>query len=203
MKTETSAAGKAAGAEALVQRQQITTASPASFQPLGTTLEFARRYASLGLYIFPIRPFRTLPDGRSACSCTAGPKCTSIGKHPAIKWRAGATCDVATVWGWWSGRFAGCGIGCATGRSNLAVFDLDGPIGLATFQVLLQSTEWPPTPRSKTARGWHVFFCAPEGGVPSSSNPESKLDVRGTGGFVILPPSPHVSGHVYNWEIAP
>jgi putative DNA primase/helicase len=203
MKTETPAAGKAAGAEALVQGQQTTTATPSSFQPPGNTLEFAHRYALLGFYVFPIRPFMILPDGTPACFCTAGSKCTAIGKHPAIKWREGATRDVATVRGWWSGRFASCGIGCATGPSNFVVFDLDGPTGLATFQELLQCTEWPNTPRSKTARGWHVFFRAPEDKVPSSSNPETKLDVRGTGGFVILPPSPHVSGHVYNWQIAP
>lgn len=166
-------------------------------------LEFARRYAALGFYIFPIRHFHYLADGAPACSCNGGARCEAIGKHPAIKWKSGATRDETTVGGWWRGRFANCGIGCATGPSNLAVFDLDGQKGLATFHELLRSTEWPLTPRSKTARGWHVFFRAPEGGVPSSSNYETKLDVRGTGGYVVLPPSPHVSGQVYRWEIAP
>jgi Bifunctional DNA primase/polymerase, N-terminal len=179
------------------------TAPRASVQPPGTTLEFALRYRSLGFYIFPIRRFRYLADGKPACSCNAGMRCLSIDKHPAVRWKTEATCDEATVRDWWTGRFAGCGIGCAAGPSNLAVFDLDGPTGLKTFQELLQSTEWPPTPRSKTARGWHVFFKAPEGGVPTWSNSKTKLDVRGVGGLAVLPPSPHASGHVYTWEVAP
>src|SRR5262249_14185471 len=161
----------------------------------------ALRYAALQWYIFPLHEIRFDPStGKPSCSC-GNPDCRSIGKHPRIRWKTGATNNPVTVESLWR-KWPHAGIGCATGPSNLAVFDLDGPKGLETFQNLLNTT-WPATARSKTARGWHVFFRAPEGGLPSSSNPDTKLDVRSTGGFAVLPPSPHASGHVYAWERAP
>jgi Bifunctional DNA primase/polymerase, N-terminal len=207
MKTETPAAGEAAGAATLVQGEPKTTAPPASFQPPDRMLEAARRYASLGWFIFPLRPIN--PDGTCGCN---DPKCGSIGKHPAIRWKLGASNDPAVVQEWWSGRFAGYGIGCATGPSGLAVFDLDGPEGLRAVLEILKIpaadpndidamlAALPRTMRSRTARGWHLFFRAPPGGIKTGSDPTRKLDTRGVGGFVVLPPSPHRSTHVYVWE---
>jgi Bifunctional DNA primase/polymerase, N-terminal len=167
-------------------------------------LEFALRYAALGFFIFPLHPIRRTPDGSPRCSCR-DPKCTNAGKHPAIRWKAGATRDVETVRTWWSGRFRGYGIGCATGPSGLVVFDADGPKGIMTLGELTGGA-WLVTPRVKTSRGWHVFFAAPGDNnrqIPSSSDPDTKLDVRATGGFVVLPPSPHASGVNYTWEAPP
>jgi hypothetical protein len=191
MKTETPAAGEAAGAVAVVQGEQKTTAPPALFQPPGTMLECARRYAALNLHIFPIWPLLG-----SKCSCRR-PDCSSPGKHPRIRWKAGASCDPATVEGYWR-RWPNAGIGCATGPSRLLVADADGPRGVGELSGICGPM--PQTARSRTARGVHVFFRG-EGGT--RSNPERQLDTRGVGGFVVLPPSPHVSGHVYRWDVPP
>jgi Virulence-associated protein E-like domain/Bifunctional DNA primase/polymerase, N-terminal/Primase C terminal 2 (PriCT-2) len=167
--------------------------------PSTQLVDHALRYASLGLYIFPLRKIVNTADGGTACTCASGAKCTAIGKHPAIKWSKEATCAPERVREWWGGRFAGCGIGCATGPSKLVVFDLDGPQGALTMAGLLGG-ERLVTSRAKTARGWHVFT---RGEAPTSSDPVTKLDVRSTGGFVVLAPSPHASGHTYAWEVAP
>jgi hypothetical protein len=102
-------------------------------------------------------------------------------------------------------RWPNAGIGCATGPSGLAVFDPDGPKGAETLGNFLKVAEEAATKTafSRTSRGHHVFYQAPEGGVPSKADPTTHLDVRGIGGFVVLPPSPHVSGHIYRWERTP
>lgn len=153
--------------------------------------EAAIRYAGLGLFIFPLHSIRF--DGKCGCSAAG---CGSPGKHPRIRWKEGASCDVDTVRAWWL-RWPTAGIGLACGPSGIVAFDADGIAGvqaLGTFGPL------PRTARSRTARGVHVLF---RGSVPTSSDPVTKLDVRGVGGYVVLPPSPHASGHVYRWDAEP
>jgi hypothetical protein len=161
-------------------------------------LDYALRYASLGLHVFPLLKFRV--DGRAVCVCRLGEKCGAAGKHPAVKWASQATSENERVRAWNWGRYGG--IGCATGRSGLLVADADGERGVLELARLTGGGRL-ATARAKTARGWHVFFRAPVSGAPSSSDPTTKLDIRSTGGFVVLPPSPHASGHTYAWEVAP
>jgi hypothetical protein len=188
----------AGGAEGQTRHNQ-PNAPPASFQPPAAMLDWALRYTALQWVVFPLH---SIFDGKCGCG---NEKCRAVGKHPRVKWSKLRTADPVAVESWWR-RWPHAGIGCATGPSGLAVFDLDGPKGLETFRNILNgsSVQLPlATARSKTARGWHVFFRAPEGGVPTSSNPETKLDVRGNGGFVVLPPSPHATGFTYAWEREP
>jgi hypothetical protein len=166
----------------------------------------ALRYAALGWHIFPLYSIRF--DKKCGCG---KPECTSPGKHPRIKWKEGATCDPVEVEKLWR-KWPNAGIGLATGPSGLIVFDLDGPKGVESFRALLNprgvgevagadnGTCHLSTARARTARGMHVFF---RGQSPTFSNSESKLDVRSVGGYVVLSPSPHVSGHVYKWEVEP
>lgn len=161
-------------------------------------LDYALRYAGLGWHIFPLRRILTLPDGSKACTCKGGAACGAIGKHPAIKWSKEATCNPEVIRGWQWGRYGG--IGCATGPSGLLVLDLDGIEGVATYGRLMAGAGPAMTARARTARGAHVYF---RGEAPTTSDPVTKLDVRSTGGFVVLPPSPHASGHVYSWESPP
>ena len=161
-------------------------------------LEHALRYASLSWYIFPLHQIIRSSDGSARCGC-GNAKCGSPGKHPRIKWKAGAACDPDVARAWWS-RWPSAGIGCATGPSGLVVFDLDGPKGAETFRNLIAGAGPAMTAIAKTARGAHVFF---RGEAPTSSDPATKLDVRSTGGYVVLAPSPHASGHTYSWEVAP
>lgn len=154
----------------------------------------ALKYAKLGWYVFPLHQIKRKADGSAICGC-GDEKCQAIGKHPRIKWKAGASCDPDVVRNFWT-RWPVAGIGCATGPSRLLVADADGPQGILTLRGL--AGDGPiVTARARTARGWHVFF---RGEAPTSSDPVTKLDIRSTGGYVVLPPSPHASGHVYSWE---
>ena len=48
--------------------------------------------------------------------------------------------------------------------------------------------------------GYQMFFLAPEGwSCPTCKNSELGVDIRGTGGFAMLPPSKHESGGSYHW----
>lgn len=48
--------------------------------------------------------------------------------------------------------------------------------------------------------GYQMFFIAPEGWTcPTGTNSELGVDVRGAGGFAMLPPSKHESGNHYDW----
>jgi hypothetical protein len=51
----------------------------------------------------------------------------------------------------------------------------------------------------KTARGWHLYFQYPEGLEirNSTSKVGPGIDVRGEGGYCIVPPSIHPSGATY------
>ena len=56
---------------------------------------------------------------------------------------------------------------------------------------------------SVTNRGYHLFFKMPEDGsdIRNSAGKVAKgIDVRGTGGYVVLPPSPHPEGEAYRWQ---
>ncbi len=161
-------------------------------------LEFALRYAALGFHVFPLHSIRF----DKQCGC-GDEKCQSPGKHPRIKWKTGASCDPEVVRGYWT-RWPNAGIGLATGPSGLLVADLDGPKGVEAFRALIGGVV-PATARVRTARGVHVFFRRASHGEEGKtrSNPDTKLDTRGAGGYVVLPPSPHVTGHVYRWEVEP
>jgi predicted P-loop ATPase len=157
-------------------------------------LEFALRYAAIGFYIFPLHSIRF--DGKCGCGKE---DCTSPGKHPRVKWKSGASCDPEIVRGYWE-RWPNAGIGLACGPSGLLAADADGLGAIGELRALLGGTI-PRTALSRTARGGHFFYRSTEG--RTRSNPDTKLDTRGQGGFVVLAPSPHVSGHVYRWEVEP
>src|SRR5580704_17594649 len=123
MKTETPAAGEAAGAAAVLQGEQMTIAPPASFQPSFTMLECALLYAKFGWYVLPVHSMR---DGQ--CSC-GNKTCGSPAKHPRSKHgEKDATNDRGEMEQWWR-RWPDANIGIATGPSGLVALDIDGPDG--------------------------------------------------------------------------
>ena len=101
-------------------------------------------------------------------------------------------------------------MGTLTGSCSggLWVLDLDnkpqGPSGRAWWNGLLavhNNNIEPETPRQQTGGGGEqLFFRAPEGWRPPTFKaPPMAVDVRGQGGFAMLPPSAHASGANYGW----
>ena len=113
-----------------------------------------------------------------------------------------ATTELGQVKAWW-GRWPDANVGVPTGkRSGLLVLDVDprdgGPQSMATLER--ETGPLPRTARSRTGGGGvHVFFRYPaEKEIRNSAGwlgPE--LDVRGEGGYVVVPPS-RTQG-VYEW----
>ena len=95
------------------------------------------------------------------------------------------------------------GIALATGtKSGVWVLDLDGQEATAALVALQEKHDKIPfTVTAKTDRGWHLYFRMPPGGDIRNSAGKVAIgvDVRGTGGYVVLPPSPHPTGSSYEW----
>jgi KaiC/GvpD/RAD55 family RecA-like ATPase len=109
---------------------------------------------------------------------------------------------------WLEGLYRNSGIGLVTGQvsGNVFVVDADagqGKVGPETLDDLqMMHDDMPLTWSSKTGGGGrHYFFRAPPGVRIKTSKGElgPDVDVRGEGGFLVLPPSPHPSGQSYQW----
>lgn len=91
--------------------------------------------------------------------------------------------------------------------SGLVVLDVDpGHGGARSLDALVRRYgSLPVGPVVRTGSGGlHFFFAHPGYTVRNSAGRlGSGLDVRGDGGYVIVPPSRHRSGHVYIWRASP
>lgn len=159
----------------------------------------ARDYAAAGVPVFPIHS-----PGPSGCSC-GNPDCANIGKHPRT--RNGlhdATPDVARVDAYWRRR-PEANIGAPTGpASGRFVVDIDARAGGYESADALQAHYGllPATLAVTTGGGGlHLHYAWPAAGVIRNSAGKlgPGLDVRGDGGYVLLPPSRHRSGSLYAW----
>lgn len=164
------------------------------------TQQFARWYAKRGFYVFPCH---TIEDGK----CTCGKTCSSPGKHPVAN-LAGhgvndATTDLQIIDQWWS-MFPDANIGLATGMaSGVIVVDIDPDKGGEdAWQNLLD--RYPDTEDTWAvitgSGGYHLYFEAVEGIRNSASVVGPGIDIRSDGGYVIAPPSRHLSGGTYVWS---
>jgi hypothetical protein len=130
-------------------------------------------------------------------------------KTPAVgDWPTVATTDETRLKEW-ERDFPSCNWGMATGAgSSVFVVDIDGERGSAWLaeQLRVRGDAWAQTRRAKTARGLHLFFAWPGDGIylrNSAGKIASGVDVRGAGGFVVIPPSVHPEGSSYEWLTPP
>lgn len=115
-----------------------------------------------------------------------------------------ATCDEGVIRDWWA-KWPTAIIGCPAGEKiGLWVLDVDFPDGPGTLASL--EAENGPLPATKEQRtgsgGRHLFFTySAERPVRNDAGNKlgPNLDVRGEGGYVILPPSGHKTGGTYEW----
>lgn len=161
----------------------------------------ASDYAARGWPVFPCNGIA----GDGACTCGAA-DCSSPGKHPTTaRGVKDATTDPATIGKWtWRGR----NIGLATG-GGLFVVDVDTRHGAVLERTETDSwllvdgygnhvAELPPSRVHRTGSGgWHWFGSVNERIGNSSGKLGRGIDTKADGGYVIAPPSRHVSGGSY------
>jgi len=117
-----------------------------------------------------------------------------------------ATTDATRIAEWW-GKWPEANIGVACGASGLFVIDIDqdeaaGKFGEDSLRDLERKLgPLPHTMEQLTGRGRQLFFLAFPGAY-CTSKLLSGLDLRGPGGYVILPPSIHPTGRQYTWELS-
>lgn len=161
-----------------------------------STLDHALVYAGLGFAVFPCHS--VTDEGK--CTCGRA-DCSSPGKHPMTSnGFQQATTNVDQIAEWFGGE-AAPNIGIATGAvSNLYVIDIDIAKG-GSFEELKAGI--PPyvfeTPQIKTGGGMHIYYRHHAGLRNTAGRLGKGIDTRGDGGYVIAPPSRHISGEVYDF----
>ena len=114
-----------------------------------------------------------------------------------------ASTDPETIRGW-ARRWPSANIAVATGMaSGFFAVDVDGGTGEETLAALTKKHgALPDTLEARTGGGGrHLLFRHPDKGLRNSAGKLGPgLDVRGDGGYVILPPSVHPSGKPYEWR---
>src|SRR5262245_44936225 len=177
-----------------------------------TPLEFALAYARRGWPVFPCNPRnkRPLPKGDVSPDGQEIPNTGGVKK---------ATVNVDQVTAWWS-QWPRAMVGLALGPGcGMFAVDIDAGQDEDTGEVFAATTlianlerelgvTLPATWLTKTPRGGrHLFFCFPAGETLGNRagllGPTSRIDIRGAGGYVILPPSTRDDGKEYEWLCKP
>lgn len=163
---------------------------------LVTHLQMALSYAARG---WPVLPLHS-PGEENRCTCGNG-QCSSPAKHPrTVHGLKDATTDRETITSWWT-KWPEANIGILTGReSGLAVLDVDPRNGgLESFAMLEDYYgRFPSTLKVLSGGGgFHLYFRYPNEGIRSRANLYPGLDLKADSGYVVAPPSIHVSGKPY------
>ena len=159
---------------------------------------YAAAYAALGWQVFPTHLVR---NGR--CTC-ANARCEHPGKHPRTEHGfKDATADLECICRW-GDLWHHSNVAVATGTvSGLIVVDIDDE---RAFEALVDRYgPLPETVEQHTGRGRQLFFLYPEGAAVRSTTEiggRPGVDVRGDGGYALVPPSKHVNGKTYTWEVS-
>jgi hypothetical protein len=182
-------------------------------QPRWQLRDAALGYASRSIPVLPLHyplPHRGdlqpvggnhQPAAGSGCSCR-DPDCGQVGKHPlgtlvphGVK---DATCNRARILAWWT-RYPQANIGLASGHT-FDVLDVDSPEGAQAIRELAATHGLESSgPLVLTGGGgWH-YYLTTTGLGNARPHGLKRVDWRGRGGYVVVPPSRHASGQAYQW----
>ena len=164
----------------------------------GIMMDHALRYAAREWHLVPLHyPI----NGR--CSC-GKQNCPTPAKHPLTpNGLKDATTNSEQIREWWQ-RWPDANIGIVTGQvSGIVVVDVDaGHGGLESWAELQDIHGRINTLTSLTGGGgMHLWFQAPADELKSTAGTIAPgIDTRAEGGYVVAPPSLHISGQRYAWE---
>lgn len=140
-------------------------------------------YAKHGWQIFPLRPRTKEPF-------------YGIGVY-------NATSDTDQVMDWWR-KWPQANIGLHCGGSGLLALDLDTYKECFAGSSIFIDGDYETLSSRTGSGGTHLIYRTPEGvkyGNQTGDLPQG-IDVRGYGGYIVLPPSVHPNGKRYEWEFA-
>ncbi|MGA2933930.1 MAG: bifunctional DNA primase/polymerase [Methanomicrobiales archaeon] len=162
---------------------------PAGDPCLAEALEWARK-------AFRVIPIHNPGEG-GLCTCGAT-TCSSPGKHPRTpNGLKDATTDREIIRGWWQ-RWPGSNLAIVTGR-GLFVVDIDPRHGGSLEALEKAVGTLPKTWTHRTGGGGlHLLYRVPKGTtIPSRVGVLPGIDIKGEGGYILVPPSRHASGNRY------
>lgn len=151
---------------------------------LNPTMDAALNYAKQGWPVFPCNPGTKQPYTRNGFKA--------------------ATTDANQIIDWWS-KYPKAMIGFPTGAaSGIVVLDIDIKPGANGAEELAKLERLhgplPTTLRASTpSGGLHIYFQYADG-IRNRGSFEPGIDVRGEGGYVILPGSVRDDGCFYEWK---
>jgi putative DNA primase/helicase len=166
-------------------------------------VEHANAFINAGFAVLPLhRPV----DSKSGLICSCGKSNCNPAKHPvgrlAPNGLKDASKDKAVISDWFKTPW---NIGIVTGKiSGIIALDIDprhnGDESLARLEA--EHGALLPTWRFRTGGGGeHILFRHPGGEVPNSAADIGVgIDVRGDGGYIVAPPSMHISGSFYSFS---
>lgn len=153
---------------------------------------------------FAVLPLHHIING--ACSCGSAKCGKHAGKHPRIIGGVNAASrSILQIKKWWR-EFPEANVAVATGRiSNIIVLDVD-PRNGGTSSMAARVAELGPLPKTArviTGDGEHLYFEMPD--FPVKKDTKGKLlgdgiDTMSEGGYVVVPPSTHLSGKTYRHD---
>src|SRR5262245_55121462 len=171
----------------------------------------ARAWAKHGHGVFPLH-HSVEHNGEIACSC--GRLCgKNAAKHPIARYaphgHLSATTDDDVINRLWSLCVPDANLAVST--EKLVVIDGDPRHGGdESLAALEREHEFPKTWRTLTGGGGeHILFAAPNDVAITSFNATTMsnpplgrgVDVRARGGYIVAPPSRHISGRSYAWSV--
>ena len=158
----------------------------------------ALNYANRGWAVLPVHGVNN-----GVCTCGAS-DCGSPAKHPrTTQGLKDASTNTDQIQEWWT-RWPDSNVGIATGPiSGIVVVDVDTrENGLENWSDLRDINGNVDTLTATTGSGGThaVFLLNGESLKNTTSKLAAGIDTRGEGGYIVAPPSIHISGETYRWD---